>query len=99
MNVNRNNEIRLELERQIAELRAQRDDPGSDAATQRSAREAIRVLQAAQDQLIGDDSAVFVARVNQALAELEEVRTRHNLDAVSALGRSIERLRAAARAT
>lgn len=77
-----------------AEIDALRGDLlGADPAKRAAATDAIARLQARRNRVITMDADAIGAEVDRLVGELEEIRTRHGLDAVSALGRTIGRLR------
>jgi len=83
---------RRELELEIAELsRAWRETADADAKDGIKAQ--MDDLRAAVNTINLEAGRELGARIDGILRNLEEVRTRHALDAVSALGRSIESLR------
>lgn len=82
---------RRELELQIADLsRTYRATP-EPAATAIAAQ--IGELRDAVDLINRDAGRQLAERIDGILRNLENVRTRNGLDAASALGRSIEKLR------
>jgi hypothetical protein len=86
------NAQRIELNGKIAELAAARDAATSDAAK----AEILTQIEAAERliDLINIGAADQLgARIDEILAELHEIQTRHPLDALSSLGRAAESLR------
>jgi hypothetical protein len=89
-------QVRETLEAQInALVRARRDsqDPDEKAA----ASEAITRLENEVNQLDLTAADALPAKVNAIIASLDKVLNAHSLDAASALGRSIGRIRDMAR--
>ena len=66
---------------------------GADAAKKAAAKSAIAKLQAARDLITVQEADAIGAEIDKLVNALEKVRTAENLDAVSALGRTIKRLR------
>ena len=83
---------RRELELEIAELsEVFRNTP--DGAAKEELRLEINRFRDEVDDINLSAAAALAGKVDEALQNLEGVRTRHGLDAASALGRSIQRLR------
>jgi hypothetical protein len=78
----------------IQAVRAERDGT-TDQTKRAAALEAIEGLQAARAEIIVSEADALGPLVDQLADQLEEIRTRYGLDAVSALGRTIDRLRGA----
>jgi hypothetical protein len=76
----------------IQALRAERDAT-TDPIKRAAAQEAIETLQAERAGIIVAEADALGPMINQLADQLEEIRTRCGLDAVSALGRTIDRLR------
>ena len=85
------NEAALTIGAEIDALRG--DLLGTDQAKKAAVTEAIAKLHARRNRVIVMDADAIGPQVDQLVAELEEIRNRHGLDAVSALGRTINRLR------
>lgn len=83
---------RRELELEIAEL-SETWRNTADAAAKAAIKSEMDKLRAAVNAINLEAAEALVARVDGILAKLEEVRTQHSIDAVSALGNSIRRLR------
>jgi hypothetical protein len=83
---------RQQLQAQIGALRAARD-ASNDATERAAANEAIGALESRIDELLIEDLDDFAVKVNDAIADLDAVRTAYNLDAASAIGRVFDRLR------
>jgi hypothetical protein len=86
------NAQRIEINKRIAELAAARD-----AATTEAAKAEILAQIKATERLLDliDIGAAdqLGARIDAILTELEEIQTRHPLDALASLGRAAENLR------
>jgi hypothetical protein len=78
-----------ELEAQISELQQARDTAGTQAA-KRDLQDQIDALRNMVDGIRIGVADALGAKVDRIL---EEIRTEHNLDAVSALTRTVEGLR------
>lgn len=89
------NQMRAALGAQINALAAERDST-QDEAAKAAAVEAIAKLQNARRLINIAANDAIGAQVDSLLADLKEVQTRHQLDAGSALGVAIDRLREAA---
>jgi len=87
------NTIRQNLTKRIAELGQARDRDGATEDEKKAARAAIRELQDARDAIDVAEADQFVETVDKLIADLEEIRTSRNLDAVSALGVAIKKVR------
>jgi hypothetical protein len=66
---------------------------GNDAAKKAAASKAIRKLQAARDRITVKEGDAIGAEIDKLVEALEKIRTAQALDAVSALGRTIKKLR------
>jgi hypothetical protein len=87
------NAQRIELNKKIAELTAARDAAAGDAAK----AEILTQIEAAERliDLINIGAADQLgARIDEIVAALREIETRHPLDALSSLGRAADSLRA-----
>jgi hypothetical protein len=80
------------LTARIQALRAERDNT-TDPTKRSAAQEAIEGLQAARAGIIDAGADALGPMIDQLAGRLDEIRTRCGLDAVSALGRTIDRLR------
>lgn len=85
------NEAAAILTAQIKALRA--DLVGVDPAKKAAAATAIARLQAARARIIVEDADKIGAEIDKLVKELEDIQTARPLDAVSALGRTIKKLR------
>jgi len=65
----------------------------TDQASKAAATEAIDRLDRAISDINIAVASQLGAKVDALVADLDEIRTRHSLDAVSALGRSVQKLR------
>jgi hypothetical protein len=83
------------LTARIQALRAERDNT-TDPTKRSAAQEAIEGLQAARAGIIDAGADALGPMIDQLAGRLDEIRTRCGLDAVSALGRTIDRLRSVA---
>lgn len=89
-------QTREALRVQINTLAAARD-ASQDPAERAAANEAIADLQRAVRKINIAVADQLGAQVDALIADLEEVLNRHQLDAVSALGRTIKKVREMAR--
>jgi hypothetical protein len=80
------------LTARIQALRAERDN-STDPTKRSAAQEAIEGLQAARAGIIDVGADALAPMIGQLAGQLEEIRTRCGLDAASALGRTVDRLR------
>jgi hypothetical protein len=87
------NTIRLNLAKRIGELGQARDRAGATDEEKAAARAAIKKLQDVCDAVDIGATDDFVGTVNKLIADLEKIRTSRNLDAVSALGVTIKKVR------
>jgi hypothetical protein len=86
------NQALLAIAAELASLDAEPDAPPG-SAKQKAKQEAIGRLEYRRAQLNVLAADQIGAEVDRLLAELEEIRNRHPLDAVSALTRTIDGLR------
>ena len=87
------NTIRQNLTTRIRELGQARDRDGATEDEQKAAKAAIKKLQDARDAVEVGAADEFAATVDKLIADLERIRTSRNLDAVSALGVAIRKVR------
>lgn len=66
---------------------------GADAAKKKAASQAIKKLENALDRITVAEADAIGAEIDKLVKALEKIRTAEQLDAVSALGRTIKRLR------
>ena len=76
---------------QIDALRA--DLLGADAAKKAAASKAIDKLEAALDRITVQESDAIGAEIGRLVGELEKIQNAERLDALSALGRTVKKLR------
>ncbi|HLL29642.1 MAG TPA: hypothetical protein VK403_01470 [Allosphingosinicella sp.] len=89
-------QVRETLEAQIGALvKARRET--QDASEKAAASEAIAKLEREVDQLDITVANALPAKVDAIISSLEQVLNAHRLDAASALGRSVRKLRDLAR--
>ena len=86
------NQKRIELDSRIADLTAARDAATTDAKKAEILTQ-IQALQQAKNLIDLGQADQLGARIDAILAALDEVQTRHPLDAAAALGRAIGDLR------
>ena len=68
---------------------------GADAAKKKAASQAIKKLEVALDRITVAEADAVGPEIDKLVKALEKIRTAQQLDAVSALGRTIKRLRRA----
>lgn len=87
------NTIRQNLTTRIGELGRERDRDGATEDEKKAAKAAIKELQDARDAIDVAAADAFAETVDKLIADLEKIRTSRNLDAVSALGVAIKKVR------
>ena len=87
------NTIRQNLTTRIGELGKERDRDGATEDEKKAAKAAIKELQDARDAIDVAAADAFAETVDKLIADLEKIRTSRNLDAVSALGVAIKKVR------
>jgi hypothetical protein len=87
------NTIRTNLAKRIGELGQARDRDGATEDEKKAAKAAIKELQDARDAIDVGATDEFAETVDKLIADLEKIRTSRNLDAVSALGVAIKKVR------
>lgn len=68
---------------------------GADAAKKKAASQAIKKLEVALDRITVAEADAVGPEIDKLVKALEKIRTAQQLDAVSALGHTIKRLRQA----